>query len=389
MLSTSRRQFLWALPALASSPLSAQFKRVEGSTPPAPNAPSPDADANFRIDVDVVNLLATVRSSGGSVVANLNKEDFTLLDNGEPREIQYFSRQSDLPLTIGILFDTSLSQRNVIEEQRRAAAQFLDEVVRPGQDQAFIIKFDSEVVLVQDLTSSKELLHRALSGLQVRELPARRFQATPEESRFQVSVGVPIPGGRRRRGGVGVGTGRRQPPVGGRPSPGGAPGGRASGMGTSLYDAVYLAADEILAPQPGRKAILLLTDGVDHGSKLGAEECVEATLRADSIVYSILYADGQMHGGRGALAERGKQGIEVLRNLSLQTGGAFHEVADDLPLATVFAQLQEELRNQYSVGFTPAPASGSNPDFRPIDLRVSDTTLQVRTRKGYYPKVAG
>ena len=377
MPTLSRRVLLFSVPALAAGSAFAQFKRVEGAKPA-----SSEPDATFRVDVNVVNILATVRDKDGHIVGNLNKDDFEIVDNGHTREIQYFSQQSDLPLTIGLLVDTSFSQRDILDDERKASYAFLNEVLRAEQDHAFLIKFDAEVELVQDLTASKPLLEKGLASLRTPQPSFQRPFQTPAGNQFQIGVGIPLPGGRRRRPGGGRSGGGRG---------GGSGGGRGipQGIGTLLYDAVYLAGDEVLAKQPGRKAILLLSDGVDFGSKVTESAAVEAAHRADTLVYSILYADEDGPGqGRGG-ARMGRilgDGKKVLEKLSSQTGAGMFEVSSKNTLSAIFNQIQEELRNQYSLGFTPGAESG--PAFRTLEVRTKNKNLKVQTRSGYYPKPA-
>ncbi len=361
-----RRAFFSLVAGLCTAPLAAQFRRVEGAKPRT----GADGNATFRVDVDVVNLLATVRNQSGAIVNDLNKEDFLLLEDGVEREIRYFSRQTDLPLTMGILFDTSRSQVRVLEEQREAAYEFLGRVLRPEQDQAFIIKFDTDVELVQGLTSSRRLLEQAIGSLRVKGAAAQRpVVQTPMGNDFQIRIGLP---------------GRRRPGMpGGRGTGGGNPPARTGSTGgTNLYDALYLAADDVLASEGGRKAILLISDGVDYGSRTSRSDAVETSQRADALVYSILYMDPRVY-NRKQIRTRG---TGTLQHLSSETGGGMFEVSDDLPIAEVFAQIEEELRNQYSLGFTPAPGAGNT--LRPLDLQVRNKNLKVRTRKGYYAKSA-
>jgi VWFA-related protein len=370
-----RRAFLSLRAAYAALPTQAQFKRVEGgavrTTVPTPQADT-EADATFRVDVDVVNVLASVRDPNGAIVSNLAKEDFQLLDDGVEREIRYFTRQSDLPLTIGILVDTSRSQANVLEEQREAAYQFLGRVLRPEQDQAFVIKFDREVELLQGLTASRKDLERAIGRLGNPGGSVRPVLRTPMASDFQIRIGLP---GGRRPGGRGTPGGDR----GGDRTP--QPGGSSTG-GTHLYDAVYLAADEVLAKESGRKAILLISDGVDYGSRISRGDAAETSQRADSLVYSILYMDPRVY-NRKRIRERGRGALQFL---SSETGGAMFEVTEDLSINEVFAQIEEELRNQYSLGFTPS--AGTPGAQRQLELRVRDKKLTVRARKSYYTKAA-
>lgn len=370
----SRRRFLAALAGAPGLPAVAQFRRAEGATPPV----DAQGDASFRVDVNVVNVLATVRDKSGAIVKTLDREDFLLQDDGGERDIVYFARQTDTPLTIGILFDTSQSQRSVLEAQREAAYRFLDRVLRPEQDQAFVIRFDADVELVQDLTASRELLREAIRSLRTPDLgPRRRRQAAPEPNPFQVRVGVP---GTRRRV-----PGRRTPvpPPGGRapqPPPTGTGDRVPAGAGTMLYDAVYLSAREVLEEQDGRKAILLISDGNDYTSKVSRNDAVEASQRADAQICSVLYyEESRVSGGRIRM-----RGVNTLRHLSSHTGGSMYEVSEKTPIDAVFQQIEEELRNQYSLGFHPP--TGATPGFRPLEVRVRDKTLRVQARQGYYWK---
>jgi VWFA-related protein len=320
------------------------------------------------VDVNLVDILATVRDRDGGIVSDLTKDDFILEENGKLQEIRYFSRQTELPLTIGLLIDTSMSQRRLIDRERRASYQFFEQVLRPEQDMAFVIKFDVEVELLQDLTNSRHLLETALNLLQVPgSYPGptggggrSRWQGRPGGQRW--------PGGQRRTGGQ-----RR-------------PGRRA--IGTALYDSVFLAADELLRQQAGRKAIILISDGVDLGSKVSQNDAIEAAQRADTIVYGVRYYDPsayQRQRGRGGPSRiSNSSGKKTLNTISTETGGRMFEVADKLTLEKIFDQIQEELRNQYSIGYTPSDLTGDN--LRQVKLRTRDKKLKVQTRAGYYPK---
>lgn len=335
-----------------------------------------DDQATFKVDVNVVNVLATVRDAKGRIVQNLSKEDFLLEEEGVRQEIRYFSRQTGLPLTIGLLIDTSMSQYRLIETERRASTEFLRQVLRPEIDTAFVIQFDVEVELLQDLTNSRSLLEKALQQLETprpgyrRNLTPSAFSGEMPGSLFQLpgGGGIPWPRGRQRR------------PGGGQPRPSG----RVAGAGTVLYDSVYLAADEILQTQTGRKTILLISDGVEVGSKIDREKAIAAVQRADTVVYSVRYFDEDLYAkGRwaGRLESRGK---EVLEGLSTETGGRMFEVTKKQTLEQIFNQIQEELRNQYSIGYSAPP--GPEGKFRRIQLRTRDSGLKVQTRQGYYAK---
>ena len=214
--------------------------------PPAPGQPPP----TYSTGVKVVNIFATVRDKKGQIVKDLNKEDFLLDEEGHPQVIRYFARETDLPLTLGLLVDTSGSQRSVLGDERSASLRFFDQVLREDRDLAFLIHFDKEVELLQDLTPSRAKLEKALDELQVNEPQLQRQRG----------------GGYPPDDGSGSGSSQRR-------------------GGTHLYDAVKLAADELMMKQKGRKALVLLTDGVDRGSKYTLFEAISAAQHADTLVY--------------------------------------------------------------------------------------------------------
>jgi VWFA-related protein len=345
----SRRQLLFAVSSLLSG---ARVLRAA-------------ADSKFSTDVKVVNVLATVRDKQGKIVRNLTKDDFTLAEDGRPQTIRYFSRQSDLPLTLGLLVDTSMSQRRLIDTERDASYRFFEQVLREDKDMAFVIHFDREVELLQDLTGSRQQLQKALDLLK-----------TPD----------PAQGGRRRypQGG-GYPGGGRYPQGGGR--------GRG-GTGTALYDSVLLASDELMKKQSGRKADILLTDGVDMGSKVSISTAIEAAQRADTLLYSVRYFDAEAYGGMGGYSRRGGRrmpvppsnrpdGKKILERLSKETGGGYFEVSKKHTIEDIYRQIEEELRNQYNLGYTSDKPGGSG-EFRKIQIAVKPKGLTVRSRDGYY-----
>ena len=344
----------------------------------ASQAPSQQAPT-FSTDVKVVNVLATVRSSKGQVVRNLTRDDFVLEDNGRPRDIKYFAHETDLPLTLGLLVDTSLSERRMIPQERSASYTFLEQVLRENKDKAFLIHFDFEVELLQDLTSSRQKLEAALNQLE-----------TPAMNRTQGQGG--------------------QGPSGQDPS-GSGRGGRRRGGGTDLYDAVFLASDELMHKQQGRKALVVLSDGMDTGSKLSLDRAIEAAQRADTLVYAILIADQEENynrpsmGGRGGwggpgMGRRGgggggsrypapqqgpsaRDGKKVMERLARETGGRYFEVSKKLPVDQIYAQIQEELRSQYNLGFTPDKSEASS-GYHKLHVATKQKDLIVQAREGYY-----
>jgi len=334
---------------------------------------APQKETTFSSEVKVVNVFATVHDKQGKIVRNLTKDDFLLQEDGRPQTIKYFSQESNLPLTLGLLVDTSMSQRRVLGQERTASHRFFDQMLREDKDQAFVIHFDREVELLQDLTSSRRKLEAALTDL---ELPDQQSQ-------------------RPSWGGQGGGGGGR-PPYGSR-------GQRRGGGGTSLYDSVLLASDELMRKQAGRKALIALTDGVDNGSKVSLSTGIESAQRADTLVYSILFADrdaygggfggvrmggGGHHGGGYPGQSRYPQqhrpdGKTVLQQLSRETGGGFFEVSKKETIDKIYDQIQEDLRNQYSLGYTPERADAAA-GYRKIQLTTKQSGLVVQTRDGYY-----
>jgi VWFA-related protein len=342
------------------------------------------AQQKIAVEVKVVNVLASVRDKHGKTIADLSKEDFVLTEDGKPQAITYFARTSDLPLRLGLMVDTSLSQRRVLGEERDASYGFLDHLLRVDKDLAFVIHFDREVELLQEFTASRPKLQAALQLL-----------ATPEGGM-----------GGRRGGGGGSGSGGGYPGGGngGSGGPGGWGGGGQrgrGGAGTLLYDGVYLAADELMKKEQGRKALIILSDGVDHGSRETLATAIEVAQKSDTIVYSILFKDdegfsaprggfggmggGPMGGGRrggGGRMPEHVDGKKILEQISRETGGRLFEVSKKEPIDKIYAQIEEELRNQYSIGYPLAKDATSG--FHKLALTVKKKDLVVQARDGYY-----
>jgi VWFA-related protein len=294
-------------------------------------------DTVISVDVQVVNVLATVRDKDGVLVSNLTKDDFELYEDGVLQEIKYFTRQADLPLTIGLLVDTSVSQQNLLYEERTAGYRFFDKVLRIEKDLAFLMSFDIDVELLQDLTAAKPLLQDGLERLEV-----------------QGSTGGVITPG--------------PVPQSGKP------------VGTAMFDGVYLAANEMLKGQVGRKALVLVTDGYDFGSKVSIDEAIEAAQRSDAIIFSVRYWDPRFY--QGAAIIGGGRGD--LRQLSRSTGGETYEVSRKQTLDRIFDDINNVVRNQYAIGYTPK-RDLSETGFRKIELKLKNKRLEAQTREGYYP----
>ena len=281
--------------------------------------------ATFSTSVKVVDMLAVVRSKKGEIISNLTKDDFTILENGRAQTIRYFSKETDLPLTIGLMVDTSMSQVKLLDAERSATLDFLDRVLREDKDQVFLMQFDMAVLMKQGLTASRKKLEDKLALV---DAPTRAELA------------------------------------------------QQTGGGTLLYDAVIEAA-KTMQDQRNRKAFIIMTDGVDTGSDQSLADAISAAQRADTLVYSILFSDEGYYG----FGE--PDGRKVLQHLSKETGGGFFEVSKKLGIEAIFGIIEQELRSQYSLGFvsdTPVRVS----EFRALQLAVKEKGLVVQTRDKYW-----
>src|SRR5579862_380624 len=361
----------WGQSQRQSQPPQQQLPPSQKPSTPPPAAQSqlqqqapPQSQSKFATEVKLVTVYAAVRDKHGKIIPNLNQSDFALQEDARPQTIKYFARESDLPLTLGLLVDTSLSQRRVLDQEKSASYSFFDHILREDKDKAFLIHFDREVELLQDLTASREKLRAGLEQLD-----------TPSFSNTSA-------------GGGGGGSGR---------------GHGHGGGGTLLYDSIYLASNELMKKQQGRKALIILTDGVDHGSKESLNTAIASAQRADTAVYSILFADEDAYGsgGRGGYGGHGgyggggrggggrypqqdrPDGKKVLERISKETGGQLFEVKKKLPIEEIYAQIEEELRNQYSLAYTP-DRPGDDATYHLIHVTVNQKDLIVQAREGYY-----
>jgi VWFA-related protein len=278
-----------------------------------------------KVGVELVNVLFTVNDRKGHLVSGLSREDFLIEEDGRKQDIQFFSRENELPLTLGLVVDTSPSVRNVFDQERAAANRFLAQVMRP-KDLAMVIGFDKSVTLVQDFTEDHRLLERSIDSLEL----------------------GPIMDG-----------------------------------GTSLYDAVYLATREKLRAETGRKAIILISDGDDTTSKVRDEEALKAVHDADSVVYSLAVGGRWpgMRRYRGAALGLGNHGS--MKRLSEETGGTFFDISSRKELTDAFGRINDELRSQYSIGYVSLNTSRDG-KYRRIKIIPRDATYRIQARKGYY-----
>lgn len=293
----------------------------------------------LKVNVNVVQLFFNVKDKHGLLIPDQTKDDFEVLEDGKPQTIKYFTAESNLPLTLGILIDSSGSQERVLEMEKEVGGAFLNEILR-DKDLAFVLSFDVNVDLLQDFTNSTRRLRTALNSARINT------------------------GGGGGCGGV--------PGLGGGPVPcAGTP------KGTLLYDAIYLASHDELSHEVGRKAMIILTDGEDQGSQLKIKDAIEAAQKADSIVYVLLIAD------RGFYGLGGYSGDTAMKKLASETGGRVIEVGNKTDkLKQAFNQIAQELRSQYNIGYTPTN-SKLDGTFRRIEIR-SKKGYKVQARSGYY-----
>jgi VWFA-related protein len=337
------RALLLVFLVAASSAASAQQPGSSPDNRPDQNRQDLDQDqsaATLKVNVNVVQLFFNVKDKRGALIPSLTKNDFQILEDGKPQTIKYFAAESNLPLTLGILIDSSGSQARVLEMEKQVGGEFLSQILR-DKDLAFVLSFDIDADLLQDFTSSVHSLKAALN-----------------QARINTGGG----------GGGGI------PGLGGGtiPTPGGP-------KGTVLYDAVYLASHDELSQQVGRKAMILLTDGQDEGSQLKIKDAIEAAQKSDSIVYVLLCADRGFYGGFGGYSGEGE-----MKKLTQETGGRVIDVGNKYEkLKEGFDQIANELRSQYNIGYTPTNAVLDG-TFRKIEIHATNKDYKIQSRAGYY-----
>lgn len=294
----------------------------------------------LKINVNLVDLFFTVKDKAGNLVPHLSKDDCSVSEDKVPQKLKNFAAETHLPLTLGILLDTSGSQGAVLPLEQQAGSDFLQRVLK-SKDQAFLLSFDVNVDLLQDFTSSPRLLGRALAKADINTAGGNG------------AAGIP---------GLGGGTIPTQ----------GAP------KGTLLYDAIYLASNEKLSQENGRKAMIILTDGDDQGSRTKIQDAVAAAQKANTIIYVILIADTGFYGGFGY------NGYSAAKKLSEETGGRMINVGNNgKKLEAAFQQIEDELRTQYVASYTPTNAKLDG-TFRHIAVQCTGEDMKVQVRKGYF-----
>jgi VWFA-related protein len=301
------------------------------------NDSSQEPTTTLKVNVNVVQLFFNVKDKHGALIPNLGKNDFEIYEDGKPQTIKYFTAESNLPLTIGMMIDSSGSQRNVIDMEKEVGGAFLKQILTE-KDEAYVLSFDITVDLLQDFTRDTQRLQAALN-------------------KAKVNVDY-------TSGGI--------PGMGGGPVPQ-----RGNSPGTLLYDAVYLSSHDMLSKEVGRKAMIVLTDGQDEGSRLKIQDAIEAAQKADAIVYVLLCADRGFYGGFGYSGEGD------MRKLTEQTGGRVINVGNKFDkLREAFNQIAAELRSQYNVGYTPTNDKKDG-TYRKVEIKTKQG-YKIQARAGYY-----
>jgi VWFA-related protein len=368
-----------ALCAVLGTCLAGMAPRLNAQQSEPSPAPA-TAPPTFTVQSHLVSLPVVVRDNHGALITTLKKDDFQLAVDGRQQPIRYFDRDNNLPLTLGLLVDISGSVRSALDNERNASDVFLDQMLQSpaGQpaDQAFLIQFAHEVDLLQDLTPSVPKLRGALQrvGDEIRD---------GQQSDSRGSSGNSGDGGYGRR--------------------------RGFHGGTTLYDAIYLGSSDLMLKQQGRKAIVVLTDGEDRGSKETIASSIAAAQRAETVVYAT-YFKGEQHGsggyghggyggghggrfpgggggypgGGGRSGEQHVDGKKVLAQITKETGGRLFEVSSKQTFASIYAQIGEELRSQYRLGYVPDTNAASD-GFHRVELTApKEKKLSIQTRDGYY-----
>jgi VWFA-related protein len=296
-------------------------------------APAQDADqaqqpvTTLKVVTGLVAISAVVKTKDGQTQEGLTKDDFVLKQDGKEVPIHYFSRGSEVPLSFALMVDTSGSQETFIGDESLASDVFFETMLSRQQDRAMLLQFDSTVLQLKSMTSSASALHFALSRMNQRA---------------------------------------------------------AAKGGTLLYDAVYVVAKDALAKETGRKAMVILSDGGDNGSRRSLAEAIEQAQRADVQVYSILYSMFKgLTGGNSGLPPQADPGLQALEKLSESTGGHVFTVSRTMGLREIYAQIADDLRLQYELGYQPPPDTRPN-SYHKLELKAKNKKLTVQARKGFF-----
>ena len=292
-----------------------------------PQQELPESRETLKVQTTVVNVFATVRDHHNTIIGDLSKDDFKVYEDGVEQKVAYFTKEVDMPISLAILLDTSGSMQEILTAEQDAASRFVHQVLRK-KDEALVMSFDTDVNLLADFTEDPAVLSRAIR-------------------RATINAAGPVL------------------------TPGTVPQG---GGGTNLYDAVYLACHDELANEAGRKAIVLLTDAEDTGSKMTVNDAIESAQRADSVIHILLISDPGATEGYGP---------GVASHMTQDTGGRVINVRNEKSLEKAFDIVSEELRSQYVLGYSSTNTKRDG-TFRKIKVEVNRPDMKILARKGYY-----
>lgn len=298
----------------------------------------PDSSQTLKVQTNLVNVFVTARDKKNAVLTDLKQEDFKIFEDGAEQKVAYFSKDMNLPITLAILIDTSGSMQNILGAEQDAASRFVHTVMRK-KDEALVISFDFDVNLLADFTEDPEVLERGIHRAQISAVSS-----------------------------------------GGVVTPGTVPQGNAGG--TNLYDAVYLACHDELAAEAGRKAVVVLSDAEDTGSKLSLKDSIEAAQRSDAVIHFLRLSDEPFYFRMGM----SYSGSSVARQMADETGGREVEIRSEKNLESAFSIISEELRSQYVLGYYPTNTKHDG-TFRKIKVDVTRPDTKILARKGYYAPV--
>ncbi len=319
-------------------------------TPPAKEDPTEQSDDVIRVETNLTSIFFTAADSNKRFVNTLKKEDVRILEDGQPQEIFTFQQNLDPPLSIAILIDTSISEQRTLPDEKSAARQFLEGVMRPQRDEAAIVSFTGEVTLEQGFTGSIERLRRAID----------RVEFVPPSG--YVGGGVVVAGG--------------TPPISDT--------NQMLAGSTAIWDAVWASSNDLLqiSADNTRRAIILLTDGMDTSSQVKMHEAIERAQKADALIYAIGIGDSYQGG-----VDTGS-----LKKLTEQTGGRAYFPHSESELRNAFAQIQRDLREQYLIAYSPSNKARDG-SYRRIQIEVIEPELRkqklkLNYRPGYFAKTA-
>ncbi|HLA94918.1 MAG TPA: VWA domain-containing protein [Pyrinomonadaceae bacterium] len=333
----------------AASSAQESTKSAKPATTPTPT-PTPDPDdEEIRVDTEVVNVLFTAQDKDRRLLLGLKKEDIRIFEDGKAQEINSFTRQIDLPMSLAILIDTSISQQRTLPEEKAAAISFIESFIRPAKDEVAVISFTGESTLEQGMTNNLQRLRRAIDKVEF--VPPAGY----------IGGGVMAPG---------------TPPIS-------STGTQIAGS-TAIWDSIWVTSAEILGPAPEktRRAIILLSDGYNTSGKKKIDEAILAAQRAEAVIYSVGIGDNFYDG-----VDEGK-----LKAISEKTGGRAFFPRDEVELRKAFKQIEEEMRSQYLLAYEP---NNQNLDgsYRKIEIQLANPEMtkqkvKLTHRQGYFARNA-